>query len=73
MIFSIPTWLYYYSYCFLQLPNGANNQQFQEKRAKIEEGLKHLNLSFKMLRVMYDKVNELVPDPDDPAEEVGII
>lgn len=56
----------------LQLPNGANNQQFQEKRAKIEEGLKHLNLSFKMLRVMYDKVNELVPDPDDPAEEVLI-
>lgn len=56
----------------LQLPNGANNQIFQEKRAKIEEGLRYLSNLIKMLRVMYDKVNELVPDPEDPAEEVLI-
>ena len=37
---------------------------------KIDEGLKQLNMCFKMLRVFYDKVNEQVPDPDEPAEEV---
>ena len=39
---------------------------------KIEEGLKQLNQGFKMLRAMYDKVNEQVPDPDEPAEEVNV-
>ena len=43
---------------------------YQEKRAKVEEGLKQLNNTFKYLRVMYEKVSELVPEPDDPAEEV---
>lgn len=56
----------------LQLPNGTNNQIFQEKRVKIEEGLKYLTMNFKTLRLLYDKVNELVPEPDEPAEEVLI-
>ncbi|KAK3589220.1 hypothetical protein CHS0354_020081 [Potamilus streckersoni] len=51
-----------------QLPNGLNNQIYQERRAKLDESLRTLNMMFRKLRVVYDK---LVTNPDlpEPPEE----
>lgn len=54
----------------MQLPNGTNNSQYPERRMKIEEGLRQLNIIFRKLRVIYEKVSEAIVDPDENPEEV---
>ena len=59
-------------HCFIQLPNGLNvtPQLFQERRLHLEEQLKHMLTLFRKLRVIYDKVNEMAAQIEEPSEEV---
>ncbi|KAL3889918.1 hypothetical protein ACJMK2_002236 [Sinanodonta woodiana] len=52
-----------------QLPNGLNNQIYQERRAKLEESLRALNMMFRKLRVVYDKL-VTSPEPEPPEEHL---
>ncbi|XP_052764231.1 mediator of RNA polymerase II transcription subunit 30-like [Mya arenaria] len=54
----------------MQLPNGTNNAQYHERRTKIDDNLRALQMTFKKLRFIYDKTNQMVPDPDENPEEV---
>lgn len=53
-----------------QLPNGTNTAQYHERRLKVEESLRQLNMIFRKLRVIYDKVSEAIVDPNENPEEV---
>ncbi|KAL4218052.1 Mediator of RNA polymerase II transcription subunit 30 [Mactra antiquata] len=54
----------------MPLPNGSNNSQCQERRMKIDESLRQLSLLFRKLRVIYDKVSEVITDPNENPEQV---
>lgn len=54
----------------MQLPNGTNTSHYNELKMKLEEGLRQLNMIFRKLRVIYQKVQESVVDPDENPEEV---
>ncbi|KAH3806065.1 mediator of RNA polymerase II transcription subunit 30-like [Dreissena polymorpha] len=54
----------------LQLPNGTANQNCMERKTKVEEILMLLKKLFQRLRFMYDRANQMIPDPDDNPEEV---
>ncbi|XP_060568374.1 mediator of RNA polymerase II transcription subunit 30-like, partial [Ruditapes philippinarum] len=54
----------------MQLPNGANNNQYHERKIKIEESLRQLNIIFRRLRAIYDRVSEAIVDPNENPEEV---
>lgn len=54
----------------LQLPNGTNNTICQDRRMKIEESVKYVPTIFRKLRFIYDKVSEMVVDPEENPEEV---
>nr|KAG5691079.1 hypothetical protein BaRGS_027583 [Batillaria attramentaria] len=54
-----------------------NAQQFQERKTKLEENLNHINLQFRKLNLIHDKVLEIANQTDEPAEqqlvpEVGV-
>lgn len=48
---------------------NMNAQQFQERKAKLEENLNHINLQFRKLHVIHDKVLEISSQTEEPSEQ----
>jgi len=56
----------------VQMPNGlnVNIQQFQDRKLKLDESVRQLEVLFRKLRVIYDSVNEATANM--PSQQVEV-
>ncbi|XP_005105601.1 mediator of RNA polymerase II transcription subunit 30 [Aplysia californica] len=55
----------------MQLPNNVtfHGQQYAERKAKVDEQLRQINMNFRKLRLFFSKVNETVEQTELPSEQ----